>query len=107
MAICDVDMDDAYYLGTSEDGVYFDTCYVEVVPGIEKGWYWSSLIDCNSGHWCDDYQIDQGPYATEAEALFAGLYAASDWLSDNNITRGWRGDYKRLTREFKRAERRA
>jgi hypothetical protein len=94
--ICEVDLDEAFYLGGGEDGVYFDA---EEGPG---GWYTSSVVDCNSGHFIDSLVTDDGPYGTRAEALQAALNgSAYEWLVTNHV-RGWRTGYAKYVRQFKR-----
>lgn len=91
-----VDMDHAHYLGTGEDGVYFD-----VAQG-KDGWYVTTTVDTNTGAHCGDMTVDDGPYPTEGEALEAGLDHAYDWLITNEIRRGWRMDEKKLRAKFRR-----
>lgn len=97
--VCEVDMDEAYYLGTGEDGVYFAAAQ----EGEEPRWFASAIVDCNSNHSCGAAVLtDDGPYASQARALEAGLDAAYEWLITNEFFRGWRTDEKRLRREFRR-----
>ena len=87
-------MDDAYYLGSEQDGVYFD-CETN-----EKGWYASAIVDCNTGHFCGDPILtDDGPYPSRADALLAGLNSAYEWLMTNEV-KGWRTEFRKLQRGF-------
>jgi hypothetical protein len=94
--IAEVDMDDAEYLGTGGDGMYF------TAAEGKDGWYLSMLVDSDTGHFCEPYTTDDGPYESEGAALMAGLCGASDWLVENQILRGWRTDFNRLYRRYKR-----
>ena len=94
--VCEVDMDESRYLGTGEDGVYFDAAEAK------DGWYMSAVADSNTGGFVDSLVTDDGPYTSEADALEAGLNAACEWLVTNEILRGWVTDEKRMRREFKR-----
>ncbi len=90
-----VDLEDATYLGSSEDGVYFD-----VAKGKE-GWFVGAVVDCNTSHWLDTITRDDGPYEKESEAWQAGYNIAYDWLVTNHV-RGWRTDAAKLARKYNR-----
>lgn len=94
--IAEVAMDEAFYLGTGEDGVYFDA------GQCEDGWFVSTLVDCNTSGFCEPAVTDDGPYESRGRALEAGLDAAYDWLMTNEFYRGWRTDEKRMRRQFRR-----
>jgi hypothetical protein len=72
-------MDYAEYIGSGEDGVY-----VAAAKG-PKGWYTSSVVDCNSASFCDSLITDDGPYPSEEEALKAGRFGAMDWCIENDV----------------------
>lgn len=91
-----VDMDEAFYLGTGQDGVYFDA---DQGP---DGWYVSTVVDTDTGAYCGGMTFDDGPYATRGRALEAGLDVAYEWLVTNEIFRGWRTDEKKMRRTFQR-----
>lgn len=82
--ICSVDADEAYYAGNEMDGVYFD---VAECPGgrFPRGWYVSAFVDCDTNHSVDDLVVDDGPYASEREALQGGVNAAVEWLAENGV----------------------
>jgi hypothetical protein len=77
--IATVDFDEAEYIGSEDDGVY-----VQTAEGPD-GWYVSSVIDYNTARVTHAYITDDGPYASQAEALAAGLSAAKDWCVDNGV----------------------
>lgn len=77
--IVEVDLDDATYIGSEDDGVYF------AVGKGRGGWYMSASVDCNSGHFTDTLVLDDGPYKTEKEAVDAGRDAAIEWCVINNV----------------------
>jgi hypothetical protein len=77
--IATVDMDTATYVGNEDDGVYF------TVAKSRNGWYVSTLVDCNTSHFTDVLQTDDGPYKTEADAQRAGHHAAVNWCVDNDV----------------------
>ena len=89
--IAEVDMDSAYYLGTGNDGVYFDAAKFEGLKG-RGGWYVSTVVDTAGGAYCGDMTTDDGPYESQGRALEAGLDEAYEWLTANEIWRGWRTD---------------
>ena len=95
-----VDLDNATYVGSSEDGIYFD------VAQNAAGWYMSAVVDCNTGHFCDSMVTDDGPYASQAEALQAGLGTAYDWCVTNEI-RGWRTEATKLSKKYRRMAKQA
>jgi hypothetical protein len=89
--VCEVDMDTAFYLGDEEDGVYFDA-----KQSAGGDWYMGAVVDCNSANFTDDQRwvgawacgplvCDDGPYAQLGLALDAGLNAAVEWCSDNDV----------------------
>src|SRR5262245_22151 len=97
--IAHVDFDGALYLGSSEDGVYFDAAEGK------NGWYVSAVVDCNSGHFCQPITADDGPYANQGVAMLAGISAAYDWLVTNHV-RGWRKDYARYSSKYRTMDKR-
>jgi hypothetical protein len=81
--ICEVDMDTAAYVGDETDGVYYAVAHQP--RGKAKGWYVSTVVDCNSSSFCQPLITDDGPYATEAEAWAAGMNGARDWCIENDV----------------------
>lgn len=77
--ICEIRFDDARYLGSEEDGVYFDAA-----EGPD-GWYASAVVDCNSTHFTDTLLADEGPYPSEAAALRGAENVALDWCITNEV----------------------
>ena len=91
-AIVDWDIDEATYIGSEEDGVYYQVA--EKTRGKDRGWYVTALIDCNSNGWTDCFLKDDGPYETKEKAREAGQNYAYDWCIDNNVDYGDHGDYE-------------
>lgn len=100
MTICTVDLDHAFYVGTGDDGVYFAAEHCTDHPDGKNGWYLTTVIDSNTGGFIQNGVSDDGPYATEADALIAGWGAAAEWLTDNEIFRGWRTEGNKLYRHL-------
>lgn len=78
--IVDFDPDHAVYIGDGEDGVY-----VQTAEG-EGGWYVTTVVDCNTGSFCENGLTDDGPYPTEDEAAGAGVEYAQDWCWSNDVS---------------------
>ena len=78
--IVESDWDDATYIGDEDDGVY-----INVGQGPDGKWYMTAVVDCNTASFVEDLTIDDGPFDTEEEAQEAGLNAAGDWCSDNDV----------------------
>ena len=77
-----VDVDDHYgtpYIGSTEDGWYIGTGH------RAGGWYWSSVIDSDTGSFVGPGPVNQGPYDDQDDALEAGTEAARDWFFSNNL----------------------
>ena len=81
-----VDVDDSNYVGDEDDGVYWS-----VGEGTD-GWYVSTMVDCNTSSFTADYQIDDGPYASEKEAMEAGRCAGLEWCMENGVNTDDEGD---------------
>ena len=85
--ICEVDVDESYYIGSGEDGVYFNVKYF--TDGGENaevnGWYMSAIVDCDTSGFTQALFSDDGPYETYEDAANAGLHAAIDWCVDNEV----------------------
>jgi hypothetical protein len=77
--ICEVDVDAAFYEGSSGDGVYYD---VARGPG---GWFMSAIVDSDTGSFVDTLVQDDGPYRSKRRALQAGQDAARDWCYTNDV----------------------
>ena len=73
------DCDEASYLGDERDGVYYQ---VAEGPG---GWFLTVVVDCDTASFIQTTTADDGPYASEAEALEAGKGAAIEWCANNNV----------------------
>ncbi len=73
------DIDEAEYVGSEEDG-----CYFQVAKG-PRGWYVTTVVDCNSAGFVDTLHSDDGPYRTRAAALEAGRDTATEWCINNSI----------------------
>jgi hypothetical protein len=76
--IVTIDVDNAYSVSTDDDSVYFE------VEENSKGWWMSSMIDCDSAGFVDGLITDDGPYATEKEAVQAGYNCALEWMANND-----------------------
>lgn len=72
------DVDEADWVGDEEDGVY-----VHAAAGPD-GWYVTTVVDSETGSFVDDYETDDGPYRSYAEALAAGVSAATEWYYDGD-----------------------
>ena len=73
----DIDEADALCSSSGRDCVYWQTAKGP------RGWYVTTVVD--SEHFVEDFFVDDGPYASEAEAYCAGFYSAADWFEDNRI----------------------
>lgn len=70
-SICEPEGDDCVYVGVADD---------------EAGhWLWVS-VDCNSAHFTDYLMGSEpdGPYETRLDAVHAGIFAALEWMSNND-----------------------
>jgi hypothetical protein len=75
--IAEVDVDEAWYVGDEDDGVY-----VQTAKGPD-GWYVSGMVDSDTGSFVDDFETDAGPFDTEKEALSYMTGSAADWYYEN------------------------
>jgi hypothetical protein len=74
-----VDMEYARYIGNGRDGVYYAT------GQGPDGWYVSTLIDCETGSFCDKLWLDDGPYESEEAAAQGGKDGSIEWCTENRI----------------------
>lgn len=67
------------YVGDEEDGVF--------LQAIERGggWFFGTVVDCDTGGWCGGLTECQGPYDTEAAALADAHAEASEWCFVNDV----------------------
>lgn len=79
--ICEVDVDEATYIGDGDAGVYFQVCD-RSIHGI-AAWYMSAIWDANNT--VDLLVVDEGPFQTEERARQAGEMAAKDWCIENGV----------------------
>ena len=92
--VCNVDMDDAFYLGDGDDGVYFDAAE-------EDGkWYTSAVVDTDTGAYCGDMVTDDGPYESKYQALIAGLNTAADWCMMNMVDNRYDELFEQIRQDF-------
>lgn len=77
------DVDEATYVGSEEDGVYF-----QVGEGPGGWWYLTALVDCDTAGFTFDLVTDEGPFTTELEAWDTGLECALDWCINNDVNPG-------------------
>ena len=79
--ICEVDIDEAFVLAADKfgpcDAIYYD------VAEHEGQYYWSVLIDSDTGHFCQNLYEDQGPYFSEMSALGDAREYCADWFTSN------------------------
>lgn len=87
MPIVSVDLDTAGYYGSDEDGVYVCVAYHPGSRrrGTRRGWYVTTVVDCNSAHFIQDLITDDGPYPARHVAYAAGKGVAIDWCWTNNV----------------------
>jgi hypothetical protein len=74
-----VDMEHGRYIGSGRDGIYY------AAGQGPDGWYLSTLVDCDTGHFCDGVLFDDGPYKSEADAWQGGRDSAVEWCTENNV----------------------
>ena len=71
-------VDEAFYVGDGECGVYYQTA-----QGPD-GWYVTTVVEFP--HYIGDMTTDDGPYASEDAANGAGLGAAQEWCWTNDVS---------------------
>lgn len=84
--ICECDFDEAQYLGSGDDGVYFDAKYFKGEHPDPGGWYMTAIVDSNTSNFTTPLASDDGPYPTFVDAMYAGMNAAVEWCITNDIT---------------------
>lgn len=72
-------VDDAEYRGDERDGVYY-----QVAEG-PSGWYFTAVVDSDTGGFVDTIVKDDGPYSSEREAQSAGESWAIEWCLTNEV----------------------
>lgn len=82
MALVEVDFDYAdAYVGDTDDG-----WYLSWGQGPDGKWFWSGVIDCNTGHFLDaTLSVDRGPFGDELAAAINAIGAAMDWCCENEV----------------------
>jgi hypothetical protein len=80
----ELDWDEADYVGTEEDGVYFGAVEDPDAPREEPGWWAVADVDCNSASFAENLCTD-GPYADKDEALRVARAAATGWCDENGV----------------------
>jgi hypothetical protein len=80
---CDVDVDEARYVGDGDDGVYY-----QVFEDSAGSFWWSALIGCNSGAFCEALAVGEGPYDREDCAWLDACNAGSEWCAINEVPTG-------------------
>lgn len=78
--IVQFDVDEATYVGSGEDGVYYQ------VGEHEGKWYVTAVVDSETGAFTEDIMTDDGPYDTENDATTQGKNIAYDWCFYNNVS---------------------
>jgi hypothetical protein len=78
--VCDVDVDEATYVGDGEDG-----CYYDAAADHDGKWYTSVIVDCDTAGFVDTLIQDDGPYDTFEAAMEAGRHYAEDWCVTNGV----------------------
>jgi hypothetical protein len=71
--------DYASYIGDEQDGVYYS------VGQGPDGWYLTTVVDCDTGHFVDTMDDDDGPYESELEATAGGQSAGTEWCMFNEV----------------------
>ena len=69
----------ARYVGDGHDGGY---CQAARGP---DGWYVSTIIDSDTGHFVDDSITDEGPFPTKADAIAVGRDDLMNWCFENRV----------------------
>lgn len=82
MRIVNWNVDEARWVGDSEDGCY----YLAGQHPKHNGWYVTVVVDSETGSFVDDLVVDDGPYPTESEAWQAGLNMGINWCLDNGVS---------------------
>lgn len=72
-------VDYAGYVGDEQDGVYYS------VGQGPKGWYVTTVVDCDTGGFVETMTEDDGPYDSELDATAAGQSAATEWCLFNEV----------------------
>ena len=70
-------LDNAFYLGDDEDGVYFDA-----VKG--DGWTVKAMVDSDTGSFTADLPVE-GEFKTYKEAIDKAVCAALEWCMGNGV----------------------
>lgn len=73
-------VDGAEYVGDGDDG-----CYYQVAEG-PGGWYFTVVVDSDTGSFVDTIAKDDGPYATHKAAWETGRGLAIEWCLTNHIS---------------------
>lgn len=68
----------AFWLGSKEDGVYFDAFK------YRKGWKVKALIDSDTGFFTDDLPVP-GLFKTRKDAIDKAICAALEWCMKNGV----------------------
>lgn len=79
MSIVDFDADKATWVGDDQDG-----CYLQVEKG-PAGWYFTLVVDSETGGFCLPMLLDAGPFQTEDEAREAAVEQATEWCIANDV----------------------
>ena len=72
-------VDYASYIGDEQDGVYYSW------GEGPKGWYVTTVVDCDSAGFVETMTEDDGPYESAEAAELAGKDAGMEWCFDNQI----------------------
>jgi hypothetical protein len=78
--VCVVDVDEATYVGDSDDG-----CYYDAAQDRDGKWYTTVLVDSDTGSFVSTLVQDDGPFDTHEEAMAAGRCWAENWCVDNGV----------------------
>lgn len=79
MTIVKFDADEAEWVGDEKDG-----CHVAVGKD-DDGWYYTVVVDSDTGAFVQDLAADIGPYGTREEALRDGKSQAVEWCIENRV----------------------
>jgi hypothetical protein len=86
MNIVDFNVDEATYVGSEEDGCYYQCAEHSDAEQPEKaGWYVTVVVDSDTGGFVMDILTDDGPYPSEEEASGAGRGTAIEWCINNGV----------------------
>jgi hypothetical protein len=82
--IAEVDFDEpSVCVGDYRDVVYVN--WAQEDPALPGGWYFSAVVDSDSGSFVEPIATDDGPYNSELDVAMAAIGAGMDWCCNNEV----------------------